>query len=215
VEARRRLKGPYRLLSPTSRLTRKGRARRRYNCGKQGEWDERAEAAVALLAEQGGDLRSSAPGSVRIADLGAGNERLRSLLQIRLGGAFEYHPFDLHPQLPTTQQLDVVREMPADDFDVAICLGLLEYLPSVPDLARRLKLVCRFAVVSYVISDSPVAIPEEDRLRHGWITHLTAAEVEAAFVENGFSLRGGGESDGQATRLWLWANPAAAGSGGP
>lgn len=203
------------MLSPTSRLTRKGRARRRYNCGKQGEWDERAEAAVALLAEQVGDRRSSATDSFRIADFGAGNERLRSLLQARLSGDFEYHPFDLHPQLPSTRQLDVVREMPADGFDVAFCLGLLEYLPSVRALAQRLKPVCRFALVSYVISDSPVAISEEDRVRHGWITHLTAAEVEAAFLENGFSPRGRGESDGQATRLWLWASPAAAGSGGP
>jgi len=39
------------LTSPTSLLTREGRARRRFNCGKQAEWDERASTAIALLAD--------------------------------------------------------------------------------------------------------------------------------------------------------------------
>lgn len=211
---RRRLTPPSWLWSPTSRLTRAGRARRRYNCGKQGEWDERAEAAVALLAEHRDEWQPAAPGAARIADFGAGNERLRSLLQARCGGRVDYHPYDLHPQLPSTTQLDVAREMPDLHFDVAFCLGLLEYLPSIADLTRRLQPVSRFVLASYVTSDSPVAVSYEERLRHGWTTHLTAAEVEAAFGENGFSLRGRSESDGRATRLWLWASPDAASSQG-
>jgi hypothetical protein len=196
-------------LSPNSRLTRDGRARRRYNCVKQGEWGERAEAAVALVAEHLADRERVGSDPVRIADFGAGNERLRLLLQAGLQGTLDYRSYDLHPQLPTTTRLDVAREMPDADFDVVFCLGLLEYLPSIPDLARRLRTVCRFALVSYVTSDSAVAIPHEERLRHGWTTHLTAKEIETAFDRAGFRLAGSTTSDGEATTLWLWTNLAA------
>lgn len=193
-----------RLFSATSRLTPAGRARRRYNCGKQGEWDERAEAAVGLLGEHPDQWKPTA-GPAAIADLGAGNERLRELLEIRLDCDLDYRPYDLHPQLPTTTRLDVACEMPAESFDVVFCLGLLEYLPSIPDLAQRLAKRARFALVSYVTSDSPVAIPHEERLRHGWTTHLTAEAIEAAFGEAGFRSPASTISDGEATTLWLWA----------
>lgn len=212
MTAHRRLSLPRWRLSPNSRLTRDGRARRRYNCGKQGEWDERANAAVALVSEHVANRERAGSGSVRIADFGAGNERLRLLLQAELQSTLDYRSYDLHPQLPTTTRLDVAREMPDADFDVVFCLGLLEYLPSIPDLARRLGTVCRFALVSYVTSDSPVAIPHEERLRHGWTTHLTAKEIEAAFERAGFRLAGRTTSDGEATTLWLWTNVAAEGS---
>lgn len=192
-----------RLLSPTSRWTRGGRARRRFNCGKQGEWDERAEAAIVLLqAHQ--DAWGAGRNPLVIADFGAGNERLRPLLASTFGDANEYHPYDLHPQLPTTEALDVAREMPQRQFDLVICLGLLEYLPSIPALARSLREVCRFALVSYVTSDSPVAISRSEREKHGWKTDLTAADLESAFGAAGFSALGTSQSDGRATGLWLW-----------
>jgi Methyltransferase domain len=188
------------LFSPTSPLTRQGRARRRFNCEKQSEWDDRAETALALLV----DHRDELPESPEIADFGAGNERLRTLLDSRLTGELNYHPYDLHPQLPTTRSLNVSQGLPDRKFDLAICLGLLEYLPSIPDLARDLRAHCHFALVSYVTSDSPVAIPYDNRLQHGWTTHLKGEEIEESFREAGFQLLGSGNSDGGATTLWLW-----------
>lgn len=194
------------LFSPTSQLTREGRARRRYNCEKQSEWDDRAEKAVALLADHLDAWEPAAGEPAAIADFGAGNERLRTLLASQLSDGFEYHPYDLHPQLPTTQKLDVSRGLPDRTFDVGICLGLLEYLPSIPDLANRLRTTCRFVLNSYVTSDSPVAIPYEDRQRQGWTTHLTAGEIEESFAEAGFRLVGRGTAEGVNTTLWLWAS---------
>lgn len=193
-------------------MTREGRARRRYNCGKQGEWDERAETAVGLLTEHSDLWKTTPSGRLTVADFGAGNERLRGLIENRLDCDIDYRPYDLHPQLPTTKHLDVGVEIPDTDFDVVFCLGLLEYLGSVEDLARRLHGVCRHAIVTYVTSDSPVAISYEDRVRHGWTTHLQAREVEAAFGRGGFRLIGTGTSDGEATRHWLWAAEAGGGS---
>lgn len=169
----------------------------------QDEWDERAETAVRLLTEHR-DHWEPISGPLTIADFGAGNERLRPLLEISLDCDIDYRPYDLHPQLPSTMRLDLAREMPADGADVVFCLGLLEYLRSVPDLARRLTEVSRFAVVSYVTSDSPVAIPREERLRRGWTTHLTSGEVEAVFGEVGWCPLARATSEGDATRLWLW-----------
>jgi hypothetical protein len=197
------------LLSPTSRLTRQGRARRRYNCERQSEWDDRAEKAVALLKEHRKEWVPESGRPAEIADFGAGNERLRSLLESRLDGEVAYHPYDLHPQLPTTQRLDIAQGPPDQDFDVAICLGLLEYLPSVPHLARHLQATCRFVLTSYVTSDSPGAMPYEDRLRHGWTTHLPSGKIEEAFSEAGFRPVGRAHAEGTITTLWLWASATA------
>lgn len=203
--ARRFLAG---LLSPTSQLTREGRARRRYNCEKQSEWDDRAEKALGLLKAHEGAWQPESGKPAEIADFGAGNERLRSMLEPWLAGRFEYYPYDLHPQLPTTQKLDVSQGLPERSFDVGICLGLLEYLPSIPDLAQALRANCRFVLNSYVTSDSPVAIPYEDRLRQGWVTHLTAGNLEEVFGEAGFGLVGRDHAEGVNTTLWLWAADA-------
>lgn len=192
------------LLSPTSSLTRQGRARRRYNCEKQSEWDDRAETAVALLMDQQDAWRPGSRHPVEVADFGAGNERLRTMLVSRVADV-QYYPYDLHPQMSTTQRLDLSMGLPDRTFDIAICLGLLEYLPSIPELARNLRTTCRFALISYVTSDSAVAIPHDDRLCHGWTTHLKTGEIERIFNEAGFRLQGRGNSDGTATTLWLWA----------
>lgn len=192
------------LTSPTSRLTRAGRARRRFNCDKQGEWDERATAAVELLRETR-EAWHSTTGSPAVADFGAGNERLRSMLQAALGEEVDYRPYDLHPQQPTTTYLDVSKGLPAEEFDLAICLGLLEYLPSIAALARELARACRFALVSYVTADSPAAIDTGERIEHGWKSHLRGVEVEAAFEASGFRSVGSRRSDAEMTTIWLWA----------
>ncbi len=192
------------LTSPTSRLTRAGRARRRFNCGKQGEWDQRAMTAVELLRATHGSWGPETGSPLVVADFGAGNERLRPLLRSALDEELDYQPYDLHPQQPTTTQLDVSQGLPERGFDLAICLGLLEYLPSVGKLAADLARACRFALVSYVTADSPVAIPRHDRLQHGWTTHLRGEEVEDAFAVAGFRPIGRRRSDGGATTIWLW-----------
>ena len=130
------------------------------------------------------------------------------LLADLLGNDHDYFPFDLHPQLPTTAPLDVSRGLPERSFDLGVCLGLLEYLPSIPHLARALHGRCRFALVSYVTSDSPVAIDRPDRERHGWKTHLAGGELEGAFESAGFAAVGSTRSDGEATTIWLWAAEA-------
>lgn len=194
-----------RLLSATSRLTAAGRARRRYNCAKQAEWDERATNSVALLVGKRAAWEAATGRPVQIADFGAGNERLRSLLDLRFPVEHTYHPFDLYPQKPTTSRLDVGAGLPDHDFDISICLGLLEYLPSVASLATALHEHSRFALTSYVAADSPLALDRRAREENNWVTHSTEAELQAEFEAAGFTPVASTRSEGNATLIWLWA----------
>src|SRR5438067_3352851 len=113
--------------------------KRRYNCADQLDpsWEERAEAAAQLA-------RRSLPalgvtGSLRVADLGCGNERLQPVLRRTLPIDVDYQGYDLHPQSPAVEQLDVRGDLPARTFDVAFGLGLLEYLDDVDGFLLRLR----------------------------------------------------------------------------
>lgn len=147
------------------------RRRQRYNCHQQDDesWERRAETAVGLW-RQGGDSSLS---PLRIADLGAGSERLRDVLRRGLEQSFEYAPYDLHPQRPTTQRLDLEREVPDRQFDLIFCLGVLEYLPDLPGLLPAFGGFCRFAVVSYVPTDCRARLSRSARQAIGWRSHLS------------------------------------------
>jgi hypothetical protein len=195
-----------RLVSPTSRFTPSGRARRRYNCGDQDAWQERAVTAAELWRANAAAWRQHVRSRPLIADFGAGNERMRAVLEIDMGEEYEYRPFDKHPQRPATAQLDAARELPEEDFDLALCLGLIEYLPSIEGIAGLLARSCRFALISYVIADGTSDLTPAEREERGWINHATCAEVAAAFATAGFREVAATRCDADATALWLWQN---------
>jgi hypothetical protein len=191
-----------RLFLPTSRSGRGASARQRFNCDDQDNWGDRARSAATLIEANEAEL-APAGESLTVADFGAGNERLRPLLAAALDREHRYLPFDLHPQLPTTTRLDVSKGLPVGGFDLGICLGLLEYLPDLPAFLDRLGHTCRFALISYVTSDSPVAMPREQRLEHNWVNHLEGDEIEAAFAAAGFSIVASSTCEEGVTTLWL------------
>jgi hypothetical protein len=187
---------------PVAPITRAGRARRRFNCGDQERWDERAQAAVELWVEGGSGWRPPGGLAVRIADLGAGNERLRNLLASRLADPHEYLPYDLHPQRPTTSRVDLAEGLPADPFDVAFCLGVIEYLPLTAFL-ERLRDQCRFAIVSYAIADAPDRLTQSEREARGWRSHLTSDEFERELSGCGFARKARVTVERERTGIWL------------
>jgi SAM-dependent methyltransferase len=178
--------------------------RRQFNCQNQGQltWDERAEAAVELLRSCLG--RNGVTGTVRVADLGCGNERLRRILDERLQRPFAYVGYDLHPQSEGVMRLDVEQDMPGDVFDVVFCLGLLEYLRNPELFAQRLRDVCRIAIVSYAVADAADALSPSERRRLGWRTDFTGSQLERVFEANGFERDGFATAPGGATGLWVW-----------
>ena len=194
---------------PVLRRLRAARASGHFNTSNQDleSWKQRASDAVSLWVEYRGGWRPSRDRPLRIADFGAGNERLRGLLDTDLAIPHIYFPFDLHPQKPTTVRLDLNQQLPDDAFDLVFCLGLLEYLSSVGAFVSQISLRCRFALISFVYVGSafPGSLAEREAL--GWRNHFDREELEHEFEHNGFSpvaMRTTG--DGQ-TGLWLWAAP--------
>jgi hypothetical protein len=166
-------------------------------------WEERAEAAVELLRSS--PLSDSATGAIWIADIGCGNERLRSRLSAGLRQPFEYKGYDLHPQSDQVVRFDVERESLGDTFDVIFCLGLMEYLHDAVLLVQKLRDSTRVAIVSYVVADSPRAPTSAARRKLGWRTDYTRRELEEIFEANGFERESAQPELNDGTVIWRWA----------
>jgi SAM-dependent methyltransferase len=142
-------------------------------------WDERAEAAVAMLSAHAPRLFDPMR-PIRIADFGCGDERLRRVLVDAFGAPYRYTGYDLIPQRETVVEIDLQCALPLDDFDVVFCLGLLEYLDAPVQFLHRVKnrYPGRVAVVSYAIADAPRPLRKRERRARGWLTDYTRAAFE-------------------------------------
>lgn len=196
----------------------------RFNCWDQKSpaWQERAEAAVALyeraetavalyerveaaaiLYDHHLDAEPRKDTPVVIADLGCGNRRLEAVLRARLGRSHEYRGYDLHPQSSITHHVDLERELPPGPVDAAFLLGVVEYLLDVPALLSRLRAFAPVAVLSYVVSDSPVVLSRIERDRLGWRSHYSSEEMVNLLHHAGYEREHHVTvNDGQ-TMLWL------------
>lgn len=168
-----------------------------FNCAAQDSpsWDERAAVAVDLAATL------PWPEGVRVTDLGAGNERLREVLSERLTVSL-YEPYDLRPQQASTRQLNVEEGLPDGPFDIAFCLGLIEYLRDPGDFLHRLTAVCRYAVASYVIADGAERLSTRQRRARGWKSDLSRASFES-LLDDSFAVRGHEMTNRGRTSVWL------------
>jgi hypothetical protein len=166
------------------------------------EWHARAETAVALLT----DATAGAPGPgeiLRIADLGCGNMRLRGLIADRLGRAHRYRGYDLLPQDPAVERIDLSRELPATEFDVAFCLGILEYLDDLPGFLARLRGRCRLAVLSYAVADAADVTSTHARRAWGWHSDDTGDEFGRELERQGLRVCAYAPVDDGSTGVWL------------
>jgi Methyltransferase domain len=178
--------------------------RHRFNLQSQHRlgWEERAEAAVELLRLL--PVQNGRAEAIQIADLGCGNERLRSSLSAGLERPFEYKGYDLHPQSERVVRFDVERDSFSDTFDVVFCLGLIEYLRNAVLLVQKLRDSTRVAIVSYVVADSPSAPVSAVRRKLGWRTDYSRRELEEIFEANGFECESFGPELSDGTVIWRW-----------
>ena len=184
-----------------SRLTRR---RRDFNCAFQdsASWDERASEAVAMVRAYLTSQQEPAATLV-IGDFGAGNERLRGVLERGLQCAHEYHPFDLVPQQATTTRIDLATETPAGPFDIVFCLGVLDYFQKPADLLSRIGSVSQLVVFSYVVVDGAERLSRSERRARGWLSDLSAGEMDRELERIGLRSRAVGLTNRDRTRLWL------------
>jgi SAM-dependent methyltransferase len=172
-------------------------------------WDERAQVAAALLAQ---NLDSLPPPQcpLRIADFGAGTERLDAILAGAITRRYTYAPFDLIPQSDRVRRIDVTRSLPVEDFDVVFCLGLLEYVTPLERLLARLAARYPVLVVSYALFDAPDRLTRRERRRRGWLTHYQRDELEAELVRHGFAIADAAITNRGRTGVWLLRSAATA-----
>lgn len=166
-------------------------------------WDERANAAVALMAEHLHEIRDAPAAPVKVADFGAGNERLRKVLASCLQQSYTYSPFDIHPQSDAVAKIDLTRDLPAEDFDVVFCLGLLEYVEPLQPFLRRLAGRYPFLVVSYALFDAPHRLTPQERRERGWRTDYTRQVLEREFAQLSLRVRGFALINQARTGVWL------------
>jgi SAM-dependent methyltransferase len=171
-------------------------------------WEERARVAAALVALRLDSIGAAPDRPLRIADFGAGTERLDPVLAATLRRPYTYAPFDLIPQSARVQQLDVSLTLPEGDFDIVFCLGLLEYIEALEALINRLAQRYPILVLSYVLYDAPIRLTRFGRRCRGWLTHYTRAEMEAEFARRGLAIEDVAVTNDGCTAVWLLRNAA-------
>ncbi len=165
-----------------------------FNLATQDRWGGRAERAVAMWQDHapGGDLL--------VADLGAGNGRVRKLIT---RPATSYLAYDVLPQYDVINQLDLRQGLPGLTVDAAFLLGVIEYIDPSDPLVERLAGFARQAVVSYVTAGLSV-LSLEKRVELGWQRHETAEQTKARFASAGYRLIDQTMADDEQTTIWLW-----------
>jgi polysaccharide pyruvyl transferase WcaK-like protein len=143
-----------------------------HNVGKDLiEWHDRARRAVELVSSL--PARTAAP---IVADLGCGRQTLRGLLP----KTWIYRPYDYCKRTPDTILCDFNNDPLCGDFDIAFCLGVIEYLDKPTAFLAQTAQRSSYVVLSY---NGPTT--SERRQRQGWKNCLSFSEIEGVWVNSG------------------------------
>jgi hypothetical protein len=157
---------------------------RPFNLGDQSApgWWRRAELCADMIAR----LDFDPAGPLRVADLGCGDAKLEEVLRTRRL-PLVYQGFDLLPQRHDVLQIDLNVDRVPEGFDIAVLLGVGEYLLRLQDVLRDAAGRYRWVVFSHVVkSNPPIAA---DRLAAlGWVNHMDAAELVGMIEESGLRI---------------------------
>lgn len=166
-------------------------------------WLDRAEKCAELLAT----FSEGRPGTVRLSDLGCGDQKLKRALAQR-GLDVEYRGYDLMPQSAEVEAVDLERSLPQTPADIAVVLGVIEYLSDPGAFFKRLASHARAAIISHV-TRSGAKYSKRDLKKLGWRNHLSAAEVEVLLAGAGWAVQARRKTEDGRTDLWLATRPDA------
>src|SRR5579859_375360 len=132
-------------------------------------WDGRAKIAADFI-----------PRGARVLDLGCGAMALERFLPSDCA----YQPCDLAARDERTLICDFnAGEFPDAPCDIAVALGVLEYLADVPAFLRKLRALGKPVVLSSSLAGEGPA----DRRALGWMNDYTRAELGALLKAAGFN----------------------------
>ena len=167
------------------------------------DWEPRTKIVAALV-----------PNNSRVIEFGAGHRNLEGYLD----PSCTYVPSDLVDRGPGTIVCDLNKrplpDLGQDVYDVAVAIGVLEYLDDVPAvldwLTKYVKLCVLACAPARTNGYSPRAIAETIvRARHGWMNSYREDEILALFRERGFELVR--DEDWKTQRLYVFAQRPSAG----
>lgn len=170
-----------------------------FNCGDQDTltWRQRADVCVDLLERL--DYAASSQGS--IADIGCGDQKLRVALRAR-GVTCRYQGYDVLPQDPEVESFDVQRDVLPIGHDLAVLLGVSEYLEDLDGVIGSLARQVPDVIVSHVLRQHDYYSPE--RLAAlGWRNHFSESELHDLLGRNGFAVIQGRFAPDQRTLVLL------------
>ncbi|BBX96078.1 class I SAM-dependent methyltransferase [Mycobacterium lacus] len=146
----------------------------------EASWEPRTARAAELV-----------PNRSRVIEFGAGNRTLEQSLD----PSCAYVPSDIVDRGPGTLVCNL-NERPLPDlgagvYDVAVMLGVLEYLRDVPSVLDWLAKQIPVCVVSYVCLESQRYSlrgmrETRGRLRGGWMNNYREHELRSLFQERGY-----------------------------
>ena len=167
------------------------------------DWEPRTEKIADLI-----------PKNTRVIEFGAANR----LLERYLNPSCTYTPSDMVDRGSGTIICDLnerpLPDLGADVYDVAVLIGVLEYMRDLPAVLDWLTGYVEVCVLAYAPVRanrySPRGVLEAvARLRHGWMNNYREEEIRSLFRERGFELARG--EDWEAQRLLVFSQrPAVA-----
>jgi hypothetical protein len=133
------------------------------------------------------------PNNSRVIEFGAA----KRLLERYLDPSCTYVPSDIVERGPGTIVCDFnqrpLPDLGANVYDVAVLIGVLEYVRDVPAVLDWLTKYVTLCVLTYACATakgySPRAVlGRVGRLRHGWVNNYGEEELRSLFRERGFEL---------------------------
>lgn len=129
-----------------------------------------ARESCALDSRLKAVARLIPPGS-RLVDIGSAGCRLERYLP----EGCAYQPVDVAAVDPRTIVLDLNTDpLPALEADVAVAIGVLEYIHNIPQFLESLVSIFPRVIVTYYPFD---LAPERDRVASGWYNALNQNEL--------------------------------------
>lgn|SRR6185437_4754384 len=146
-----------------------------------GSWESRSQRAAALV-----------PMDSRVIEFGAGNR----VFERHLDRSCTYTPSDIVDRGPGTILCDLnltpLPHLGVDTYDVAVLMGVLEYVRDMPTVLDWLAELVPTVVLSYACARgsrySPTRLVRSvGRLKAGWLNSYREQEFRSMFSERGFA----------------------------
>jgi hypothetical protein len=171
---------------------------KRYNRDQQdnASWIQRAELAAEFIGQ------AAAPAATRqsVADIGCGDAKLAGIL-LRRGDNVAYQGYDISPRTEGVLRFDVDTDV-LPETDIAVLLGVLEYVSDIERPLRMIAASARWLVVSHPVNDhQPLS---RSKLRKmNWKTQLSSREFSSSLEASGFKIVDRKMTSNQKSQVWL------------